>query len=946
MSLSWNEIRLRATVFAEEFVDATYEKGETQTFYNEFFKIFGLKRRQVARFEEHIKKLNDRHGFIDLFWPKVLLVEQKSAGRNLSKAADQAGEYFDAIRDREKPRFQLLCDFQNFELLDRDTRESWSFTLAELSGKIDLFAFMLGREKRKFIDQDPVNIEASEIMGTIHDDLEASGYEGHRLEVYLVRLLFMLFADDTGIFEPRDHLLDVMESRTGEDGADLGMWLHRVFEVLNTPEGRRNANLDEDLDRFPYVNGDLFAEALPMADFTSAMRERFLDACRFNWQAVSPAIFGSLFQSVMDPKERRAKGAHYTTEKNIMKVIGPLFLDDLRAEFEHLKGLKTGREGRLEAFRRRLGALTFLDPACGCGNFLIISYREMRQLEIEVLLELQKFQTRDFFGETISTIDVDQFYGIELEEFPARIAEVAMWMIDHIMNVRLGDAFGLIITRIPLTKSPHIRHADALALDWSHLLPADQCSYVMGNPPFGGAKYQSPVQRQQVRDIARLGGSGGTLDFVAAWFLKAGEYANEGRTKIAFVATNSVTQGEQVAQLWPLLFERCKLEIAFAHRTFEWGSEARGKAHVHVVIVGLTRRDMEPDHKRLFEYPDIKGEPEETRHKALTAYLFGVADEANRYRVVKEESKPINGAPRLITGSKPVDGGFFILDDLERDNFIHSEPSLSQVVKPFWGAREYIKGRNRWIVDLSDVSPATIGSSASLRKIVESVKKYREGESGPKGREDRKRGATSSSLAHSPTSWHVTVIPQAPYLVIPQVSSERRRYAPIGWLSPPVIPSDKLRLLRDALLWQFAVLTSAMHMAWMRAITGRMKSDYMYSVGVVYNTFPWPEMGAAQEAKISDLAQAVLDARDEFPDSTLADLYDPDLMPPVLRKAHQALDKAVDRLYRGKAFESERERVEHLFMLYEKMVAPLEAAAKAKPKRPGRRTARPPVTKS
>ncbi|MCF6327927.1 MAG: class I SAM-dependent DNA methyltransferase, partial [Devosiaceae bacterium] len=458
MSLSWNEIRLRARTFANDFANATYEKGETQTFYNEFFDIFAIKRRSVARYEEHVKKLNNKTGFIDLFWPKVLLVEQKSAGRDLAKAGEQAGEYFDAIKDRDKPRFQLLCDFQNFELLDRDTRETWSFTLAQLPEKIDLFAFMLGREKRKFSDQDPVNIEASELMGKIHDALEASGYTGHDLEAFLVRLLFILFADDTGIFEPRDHLLDVMESRTSEDGSDLGMWLQRIFEALNKPEDQRGSNIDEDIDRFPYVNGDLFATPLPTADFTSDMRETFLEACRFNWSKVSPAIFGSLFQSVMDPKERRKKGAHYTTEKNIMKLIGPLFLDELQGEFEKLKALKIGRAGRLEAFRRRLGNLTFLDPACGCGNFLIIAYRELRQLEIDVLLEISSVGTRELFGDDISVLDVDQFYGIELEEFPAKIAETAMWMIDHIMNVRLGNAFGQIFTRIPLRKSPRIVH--------------------------------------------------------------------------------------------------------------------------------------------------------------------------------------------------------------------------------------------------------------------------------------------------------------------------------------------------------------------------------------------------------------------------------------------------------------------------------------------------------
>lgn len=936
MSLSWNEIRIRAKNFAAENADAHYEKGETQTFYNEFFEIFGIKRRQVARYEEHVRKLDKKAGFIDLFWPEMLIIEQKSAGRDLAKAKEQAGEYFDAIPDKQKPRFQLLSDFQNFELLDRDTGEEWSFELSQLHENVECFAFMIGREKRKFTDQDPVNIEASEIMGAIHDDLKESGYTGANLERYLVRLLFMMFADDTGIFQPRAHLLDVLQSRTNEDGSDLGQWIQSIFEILDTDEGARNKNIDEDLNKFPYVNGDLFKDPLPMAYFTSAMRDRFLDACRFNWSKVSPAIFGSLFQSVMDPVERRKKGAHYTTEKNIMKVIGPLFLDELNAEFEKLKALRRGKQGQLEAFRRRLGTLTFLDPACGCGNFLIIAYRELRKLEIEVLQELKKDEQLELDAAILSAIDVDQFYGIEYEEFPSRIAEVAMWMIDHIMNVRLGDAFGLIYSRIPLRKSPHILHADALEADWNELLPAHLCSYVLGNPPFIGAKYQSELQRKQVREIANLGGSGGTLDYVCAWFLKAGEYVNQDSSKaeIAFVSTNSIVQGEQVAQLWPLLFDRYKLEITFAHRTFEWGSEARGKAHVHVVIIGLCRRDMEPEIKRLFSYESIKGEPEETTHKALTAYLFGLDIDENRYRVIKEENKPLNGLQKVVIGSKPIDGGHMIFSNEERAQIISDYPIAKSWLRPFVGAQEYLNGGDRWILAVQRVSPSDLKRVPQIAEAIANVRCCRLGEIPPKGKKKlRSPGQSSIELAKTPTLYHVTTIPDFPYLVIPEVSSERREYAPIGWLEPPIIPSNLVRVLQNVDLSTFGILTSLMHMAWLRNIGGKLKSDYRYSIGLVYNTFPWPEMNAKQEAEISNIAQSVLDARDEFPDSTLADLYDPDLMPPTLRKAHTALDKAVDKLYRKKPFESERERVEHLFMLYEKMVAPIEAKANEKPKR-------------
>lgn len=924
MRLSWNEIRIRAHGFAEKWCDAHYEKGETQTFYNEFFEIFGVERRRVARYEELIRKLDNRHGFIDLFWPKVLLVEQKSAGRDLSLAAVQAGEYFDAIRDSDKPRWQLLCDFQNFELMDRDTRESWSFTLAELPRHVELFGFILGIEKRSFRDQDPVNIEASELMGAIHDALEESGYRGHGLERYLVRLVFILFADDTGIFEPRDILLDLMESRTRDDGSDTGLWLHRLFEVLDTPEEERQRNLDEDLTKFPYVNGDLFADRLPVADFNARMREAFIEACRFNWSEVSPAIFGSLFQSVMDADERRKKGAHYTTEKNIMKVIGPLFLDDLRAEFEKIKARRDSRRrGELEAFRRRLGTLTFLDPACGCGNFLIIAYRELRQLELEALRELNPEGQRDIGIVTISTLDVDQFYGIEFEEFPARIAEVAMWMMDHIMNNKLSLEFGQTFIRIPLSKSPHIRHADALEFDWNDLLPAHKCSYVFGNPPFIGAKYQSEKQRAQVRAIARLGGSGGTLDYVAAWFLKAGAYVREGRAEIAFVSTNSITQGEQVAQLWPLLFDRYRLEIAFAHRTFAWGSEARGVAHVHVVVVGLTRADMEPDVKRLFSYPDIKADPVESRHKALTAYLFDAGEVANRHRVVEETVVPVSPRPKISFGNMPNDGGHLILSVEERDALLRDHAELSDLVRPLIGAADMLNGKHRYCLWLSDIDPSRLRASAFVQERVRQVKAYRL-------RSTRK---ATQKLAATPTLFGEIRHTNSPFVLVPRHTSERRDYVPYGFYQADAIAHDSSLFMPNAGLPDFGVLTSVMHMAWLRNIGGRLKSDYRYSISLVYNTFPWPEMTPAQEERIAALAQDVLDARAEFAGSTLSDLYDPDLMPPKLRRAHQALDRAVDRLYRGKPFASERERVEHLFGLYEKLVAPVEAAAKAKPKR-------------
>ena len=922
MRLSWNEVRVRAAAFADEWRDAAYEKGETQSFYNDFFEVFGVRRRSVARYEEHIKKLNDRSGFIDLFWPGVLIVEQKSAGRDLEEAYGQAGEYFDALHERDRPRFVLVSDFQTFELHDLDERAVVEFPLADLPKHVESFGFILGVQRRTFRDQDPANIEAAELVGRLHDALAEAGHRGHDLERFLVRVVFCMFADDTGVFEPRDIFLDFIETRTRKDGADLGPWLAQLFEVLDTPEDQRPATLDEDLTPFPYVNGDLFKGHLRMFSFDAAMRGALLDACRFDWSKLSPAIFGALFQSVMDPKQRRKQGAHYTTEKNILKVIEPLFMDDLRAEFKQLRARRgRGRLAAIRQFQAKLHSMTFFDPACGCGNFLIIAYRELRMLEIDVIREIREATTAT--GQVVldaawhSVVDVDQFYGIELGEFPARIAETALWMMDHIMNNRLSLEFGKTYARIPLAKSPHIVHGDALETDWSELLLPSNCSFVFGNPPFVGAKFQAAHQRAQVRRIAALGKSGGTLDYVAAWFIKAGEYVKDSNTRIGFVATNSITQGEQVAQLWPVLFERCKLEIAFAHRTFAWGSDARGKAHVHVVILGLDRREAGRPEKRLFSYPDINADPEESGHAVLSPYLFDAGGLSDPHLVVREESAPINGMSRLIIGSKPIDGGNYILDAAERRVLLDAEPEAAPYIRPFIGAREYLQGRERWILALHTAPPEVLARLPRVRRRIAAVRTYREAS----------KSTPTQKLAATPTIYHVNVIPTASFLVIPENSSERREYAPIGWLEPPIIPSNKLRLLLEATLVEFALLTSAMHMAWLRYIGGRIKSDFQYSVGVVYNTFPMPP-GDADLRKLEPLAQAVLDARAAHSRATLADLYDPNLIPPNLRRAHDALDRAVDRLYRRSGFSSERDRAEHLFALYEKMYTPLGAGRK------------------
>ena len=932
MRLSWNEVRARAAAFAEEWQDATYERGETQSFYNDFFQVFGVKRRTVARYEAHVAKLDNRSGFIDLFWPGVLIVEQKSAGRDLAAAYEQAGEYFDALPERERPRHVLVSDFQTFQLHDLEERDTVAFPLAELPDHVEAFGFILGVQRRRFRDQDPVNIAAAELVGLLHDQLAEAGHGGHDLERFLVRIVFCLFADDTGVFEPRDIFVELIETRTSGDGADLGPWLAQLFQVLDTPDHERPATLDEDLARFPYINGDLFKEPLAMVSCNAAMRSALLDACRFDWSQVSPAIFGALFQSVMDPAQRRAQGAHYTTEKNILKVIEPLFMDDLRSDVRRLQERKDSRRRpALRHFQTRLSSLTFFDPACGCGNFLIIAYRELRLLEIEILKALYprdrdgRRQLEGWAGD-LSQLNVDQFYGIELGEFPARIAETALWMMDHIMNNRLSLEFGQTFVRIPLKTSPNIVHGDALELDWEGVLPAKTCSFVFGNPPFGGFVMRTVEKQRQSKNLMRqLGASGTRLDYVTAWFLKAGAYLQNNSARIGFVATNSITQGEQVAQLWPALLERYQLEIIFAHRSFAWGSDARGKAHVHVVIVGLSDRKTASARRRLFSYESPVADAQETPTGPISPYLIDASGLRDPHLVVERRRIPIAaGLPKTTVGTKPVDGGHYILGEKERAELLAREPGVSKLIRPFVGAAEYINGRERWILHVPGQPPSLLRSLPAVMERIRAVKQYRGSKAGKLGR----------SLADQPTDFHVCVVPDRPFLVIPEVSSERRDYIPIGWLSPPLIPSNKLLVIENAELWHFALLTSAMHMAWTRHIGGRLESRYQYSVGINYNTFPLPPKDA-DLSKLEPLAQAVLDARTAHPGATLADLYDPDTMPSNLRRAHSRLDRAVDRLYRRSGFASERERVECLLMVYEGMQGVLGVGITGKKK--GRR---------
>ena len=917
MALSWNEIRSRALNFSKEFADAHYEKGETQTFYNEFFNVFGVNRRRVATFEEPVKKLGDKQGFIDLLWKGVLLVEQKSEGRDLTKAKKQALDYFPGLKDNELPQYVLACDFQNFELYDIDNNKEHKFKLSELHKNIELFGFIAGYEKKEYADFQQANIEASELMGKLYDALKQSGYTQHDLELFLVRLLFCMFADDTGIFE-RDIFKQLIEERTKEDGSDTGFWVSKLFEVLNTPVELREKTLDEDLAQFPYVNGSLFDRTVRIPSFDSKMRKALLDCCYYTWNGVSPAIFGSLFQCVADKEKRRTLGEHYTTEKNIMKTISPLFLDDLKAEFEKLKKDKsTSKNARLKDFQKKLASLKFLDPACGCGNFLVISYREIRQLELEVLKELyvKKWQMFELFDASrVSLIDVDNFYGIEIEEFPAKIAEVAMWICDHQMNIEVSKAFGQYFARIPLKKTAHILCGNALTTDWKELVKPEELSYILGNPPFIGARMKSETQTQEIQSIFHDLSGSGDLDYVTAWYVKAAEFIQNTKIKVAFVSTNSITQGIQAGLLWGYLFKKYGIKIHFAHRTFIWDSEASGKAHVHCVIIGFSNHDT--DKKRIFDYQDIKGDAHEVVAKNINPYLLDAKD-----IVISSRTQPICDVSEIIFGSMPNDGGNLILEEKDYEPFIAAEPLSKKYIKQLLGAEEFINNKKRYCLWLKDANPEDITSMPLVKKRISKVKQVREAS---------KRKETKE-LAKYPSLFGEIRQPNSDYIIVPRVSSERRKYVPMGFLSKDIITSDSALIIPNATLYEFGVLTSIMHMTWMKYVCGRLKSDYRYSNKIVYNNYPWPQNPTdKQKEKVQELARKVLAVRTKYPDCSLAVLYNPETMPADLTKTHNELDKAVDACYGKKSFASDAERMEFLFNLYEQYTAPLVSDTKKK----------------
>jgi len=917
-----NEVRRRLQLFSKEHATDSDEKQHAQQFWRDFYMCFGLSKSSASMFEARVLKVGGARGYIDSFIPGVLLVEQKSLGRNLDDAYVQAQAYFHAIANEfEKPQYIITCDFQTFQLynLQNNATEPLICKLDELHKRADWFMFLVDKRVQAVTEELPVNRKAAEQIAKLHDALLKANYKGKDLESFLTRLLFCLFADDTGIFGD-DGIFRRLVEATKEDGSDLGSAISLLFEVLNTPKDSRQTNLDEALQAFEYVNGNLFADHIQTPYFDFDLRTILIKCVQIDWSGISPAIFGAMFQAVLEEgasdtahrrESRRELGAHYTSERNILKVIQPLFLDDLYEEFDKAKGSKI----KLTALYDKLPTLKFFDPACGCGNFLVIAYREIRRIENDVINELFfKGQAQGGLLDiaTLCRVNIGQFYGIEIDDAATHIARVALYITDHQLNLEAANKFGKTRATVPLVTTPHIHRGNALRVDWNEVVKAEDCNYVFGNPPFIGYSVQSKDQKADLDLIFGHIQGAGVLDYVCGWYAKAANYLElNSKIECAFVSTNSITQGEQPAILWKELL-RHGIVINYAHRTFRWSNEGRGVAAVHCVIIGFAKFNINP--KKLYVYEDINLEPILRIVSKINAYLV----DANDILLDKTKQHISINAPLMFRGSQPTDGGNLLMNDDEKEKLIKVEPLSSQFIRKFLMGEEFINGISRWCLWLNDIKPEVLRSMPEVSKRVQLVKEMRLNST---------KEATVK-LANTPYLFGEIKQPKTNYLALPIVSSERRSYIPIAYLEPEIISGNKLFCVPNAKVSDFAVMTSSMHMAWMRAVCGRMKSDYSYSNTIVYNNFVW--IDGANEIIIEDLeatGKAILIARELYPNATLADLYDPLTMPIELVKAHEANNKAVDKAYGYMGADDDASRVSFLFKRYEELTSLLPTKA-------------------
>lgn len=894
--LTWTEIETRASAFQKNWRDNPgNEKQDDVKFIEQFLNIFGVDW-QTGYPQHQIFMPNGTPNYIDYFLPGQILIEMKSKGKSLDSAHTQAMNYVQALKPEETPQLIMVCDFDQVRVFNYHKKHPYKpFKVSELRKYVRIFRLLAGYggadEPKTEIE---LNTDASYKLARLHDALKEKNYTGHPLEVYLVRLLFCLFADDTGIFEKGSFRKYIEGSNT--DGSDLSMRMMMLFSILDTPPENRMTNLSEELKRFRYIDGNLFREPLPPAIFDAKMRSILLDCCDFDWTQISPAIFGAMFQGVMNPQERRELGAHYTSEENILKVIKPLFLDELEEEFD--RSISTSAE--LRAFQDKLASLTFLDPACGSGNFLIITYQRLRELEFKVLKLLHSNLQYDFITDH-TRVSLNQFYGIEIEDFPCEIAKVSMLLMKHLMDQEVSAHFGTNFIDFPIKDNANIVKGNALRLDWNEVVPAHKLDYILGNPPFNGARIMSPEQKADLVYVFGNLQNAGNLDFVTPWYKKSAEMMDRNPAiQTALVSTNSIVQGDQAGILWEYMFGR-GFEINFAYRTFKWSNAAKGKAAVHCVIVGFGKKGFSRKPKRIFE---TAGSQDVTQ---INQYLIDAPKV-----IIKSRSKPICDVPDIGIGNKPIDDGNYLFTKEEMDEFIRIEPNSVKYFRPWFGSDEFINRRPRFCLFLKLALPSDLKKMPCVMKRIENVRQFRLKSVSP----------GTVKLADTPTRFHVENDPSSSYLVLPETSSENRQYIPIGFLEPNALCSNAVRILPDATLYHFGILTSSTHMAWMRTVAGRLEMRYRYSKDIVYNNFPWPNPTPTQKEKIEQTAQAILDARERYPDASLADLYDELTMPSDLRKAHQANDKAVWEAY-GKPWplDDEPACVAYLMELYQKITA-------------------------
>ena len=882
MGLTWDEIKANAMVFSKRWAEAVSEKQQDQGFIEAFLHVFGISDSRIVGTFQEKTKIEGHTKWIDYLWKRKIAIEMKTRGENLDDAMEQLRQYMYSLPEDEVPDLWLVSDFENIRLSRRSKNQVFNFKTNQLHKYVDLFADITNLQaENTIIEHTAADVKAAERMAKLHDALKNYGYDGHDLEVYLVRLLFCMFANSTGIFLPKDSLISYLD-KSKDDGSDLSDRITNLFAVLDMSDDARKKRtlLSDELRRFRYINGSLFTGTLPPADFDHRMRITLISCLGFDWAKISPAIFGAMFQGVMDKEQRRELGAHYTSEENILKLINPLFMDELRKEFNKAKT----DIAALDRFHDKIANLKFLDPACGCGNFLIITYRELRRLELEIM-KVKKANTTQLELDIamMLKVNVDQFYGIEYKDFPCEIAKVGMWLIDHQMNIEASELFGQYYVRLPLTQSATIVHGNALRIDWESVVPKAELSYILGNPPFVGARTMGDSQKSDMLHVFGNMKGIGNLDYVTAWYKKAADMMDGEKTRTAFVSTNSISQGEQVAILWKPLMEH-GIHINFGIPTFKWSNEAKGKAAVHCVIVGFSYSKTEPNiNPYLLEAPTV---------------------------FIDSRSKPLCDVPEIGIGNKPIDGGHYLFTEDEKAEFLKKEPQAEKWFRQWIGADEFINGYKRYCLWLGDCPPNELRTMPEAMKRVDAVKNFR--------LESKSEG--TRKIADKPRRFHVENMPKSNYIVIPEVSSERRRYIPIGFLPPDILSSNLVKIIPDATLYHFGILTSSVHMAWTRAVCGRLKSDYRYSKDIVYNNFPWPATSDAQKEEIGKLAQTVLDARSLFPDSSLADLYDPVSMPPELLNAHQGLDRAVMLMYGFRKEMAEAEIVGELMGLYRGMV--------------------------